>query len=245
MLNRVEFVIENKDINIQMGSLFHGFLMENIDTKYAEIIHQSSLNPYNQFLYFDKSVQSYVWRINTISKIAYEEIILPLSENLTKAIYLKHKDMNVGISEVRKYDEISIEDFAQKIYIDKPKKNIKIIFSTPTSFKTNGYYEIFPRIDLLFKSPAKKINMYSSVIKTFDVDAFKFLEESTSIFRYNLMSTKYHLEKTKINSFKGDIALDIRGNDEIKRLACFLLKFAEYSGVGIKTSLGMGGIFIE
>lgn len=245
MLNRVEFIIKNKDINVQMGSLFHGFLMESIDTKYAEIIHQSPLNPYSQFLYFDRTLGSYVWRINTISKIANEEIILPLSDTAKKIIHLKHKDMDVEISEIRRKEGISIEDFTQKIYIDTPKKNIKIIFSTPTSFKVNGYYEIFPRIDLLFKSPAKKINMYSNVIKTFDKEAFDFLDERTNISKYNLMSTKYHLERTKINSFKGDITLQLRGNDEIKRLACFLLKFSEYSGIGIKTSLGMGGVFVE
>ena len=39
-------------------SLLHGVLMEHIDSTYAELLHQQSLRPYSQYLYFDKERDS-------------------------------------------------------------------------------------------------------------------------------------------------------------------------------------------
>jgi CRISPR/Cas system endoribonuclease Cas6 (RAMP superfamily) len=43
----------------------------------------------------------------------------------------------------------------------------------------------------------------------------------------------------------GKITLVVNGPDQLARLAGAMLSFAEYSGVGIKTALGMGGVRIR
>ena len=60
--------------------------------------------------------------------------------------------------------------------------------------------------------------------------------------RYNLRSTKYLLGDVKIPSFFGEIECYINAPQHIVNMVHMLAEFAEYSGVGIKTTLGMGGI---
>ncbi len=43
----------------------------------------------------------------------------------------------------------------------------------------------------------------------------------------------------------GKITIIIRGPEQLARLAGALISFAEYSGLGIKTALGMGGVKVR
>jgi CRISPR-associated endoribonuclease Cas6 len=67
----------------------------------------------------------------------------------------------------------------------------------------------------------------------------------TAITSYTLRSTKYHLEKVRINSFIGDICMKNFSNEEYQKIFYFIMQVMNYSGVGIKTSLGMGGVTVE
>ena len=60
-----------------------------------------------------------------------------------------------------------------------------------------------------------------------------------------LMSTYFHMEGVKIKSFKGKITLKIHGPKQFVNLINLLLRFGEYSGVGIKASIGMGAINVD
>ena len=75
-----------------------------------------------------------------------------------------------------------------------------------------------------------------------DEDALAELTEHARIIRYRLNSTFFSLEGVRIPSFLGTITIKITGTATMKRFAQMLLRFGEYSGVGIKTSIGMGAI---
>ena len=47
----------------------------------------------------------------------------------------------------------------------------------------------------------------------------------------------------KIPSFIGNIDIYIRGPQTMTNLVNLLISFAKFSGIGIKTSIGMGGIW--
>ncbi len=60
------------------------------------------------------------------------------------------------------------------------------------------------------------------------------------ICEYKLRSTRFFVEKTKIPAFIGRVTIKIRGTQDFTRLVNMLLRFGEFSGTGIKTSMGMG-----
>lgn len=68
------------------------------------------------------------------------------------------------------------------------------------------------------------------------------LIDNTEIIGYNLRSTVYHLESIKIPSYIGNICIKIHGTQQMAQIVKLLLTFAEYSGTGIKTALGMGAV---
>ena len=48
-----------------------------------------------------------------------------------------------------------------------------------------------------------------------------------------------------INGFVGSLEIQIKANRTLKNYIRYMLGFAEYSGVGIKASIGMGKLRLE
>jgi CRISPR-associated endoribonuclease Cas6 len=246
MLNRLDIVIDNNNLNSNMMSLFQGVLMENIDTEYADILHNATINPYSQYLFFDKKISKYIWRINTISKKANEKIIDVIQKNIKNKIYLRKKDLELDIVDIKTYNKITYEELIAKYYINNNSNRfIKIYFRTPTSFKSNGIYQIFPDLRLIYQSLLKKFDVYATRFSLYDEDVLNNIVNNTIIKSYNLKSTHFYLEKVRIDSFIGKFNIKVIGSDCLISLVNLILAFGEYSGLGIKSSIGMGGIMIE
>ena len=72
-----------------------------------------------------------------------------------------------------------------------------------------------------------------------------YLAEYSQIVDYRLRSTKLYLEGTKIPAFMGELTIRVNAPLPILQLVEVLLRSAVYTGVGVKTSLGMGKIQIK
>ena len=121
------------------------------------------------------------------------------------------------------------------------QKYYDLEFITPTSFKSNGRYMIYPDLGMIYRSLMKKYSIVSEQ-NMYDEDTLEQLVNYSNITRYRLQSTLFPLEGVVIPSFKGNISVRIHGSDTMSRYARLLLSFGEYSGVGIKSSIGMGAI---
>lgn len=87
------------------------------------------------------------------------------------------------------------------------------------------------------------MNKYDSVArneKMVDMDTLEQLTENAQIVRYDLKSVSFSLEGVKIPAFIGKVVVKMNGTRTISNFANMLFEFGEYSGVGIKTALGMG-----
>jgi CRISPR-associated endoribonuclease Cas6 len=240
MLNRIDLVLKNKNINRNMGSIFAGYLTSIIDRDYVEYLHHLQLNPYTSYVYFDKKENRYVWRINTLDKLSKEMIIDKVSVLNEREFLLENQNINIEVEKFVRYPEV---DYST-LYLNEEKKN-KIIFNTPTSFKSQGSYQIFPQVDLILNSVVRKINEFSEEIKIEEQSVLDSIINKTSITSYTLRSTKYHLEKVRISSFIGDLYMKNFSTEEYEKIFYFIMKAMDYTGVGIKTSLGMGGVKVE
>ena len=78
-----------------------------------------------------------------------------------------------------------------------------------------------------------------------DEEVLDQLSTDTIMIGYRLQSVSFQLEGVRIPSFIGEVRWKIRGPQTMVNYANMLLKFGTYSGVGIKTSLGMGAIEIN
>lgn len=237
MLSSLKIKLDNIDeiIGYNWGSLFQGVLMENIDSQYADKLHKLKVNPYSQ--YIKRSKEGTYWIISTTNREAYEKIISPILE--VDKVVLKNKNLEIKIAD-KFLNIIKREEFIEKNLFDNNNKQ-KIIFNflTPTAFKKDGIYVILPEPELIFQNLIRKFDE-SGDETIFSHDLLNEIKKSTFISRYNLKSRLFYLEKTVIPGFIGNIEIKTETNKAIKNILKLLNDFSEFSGTGIKSSIGMG-----
>lgn len=234
---------EGKTINYNSGSLFQGILMEFIDREYGEELHLNKLKPYTQHI--EKIGDSYLWIITTLTERSKKEIIDNIIKKIPKELIIKRSDIKIEIIDINVI-EINFDKLIQDNYIDSETNNyITLRFLTPTAFKSNSKYIIYPDIELIFKSLINKYNSFADDYEINDEETFDYIVSNTEIIDYNLHSTCFFMEGIKIPSFMGKIKLKLKGTVTSKNLINLLLDFGQYSGIGIKTAMGMGCIKIE
>lgn len=198
-------------------ALYSAFLGQ-LDEDIADRLHND--------IYFNHYLTPSEWIVNT--KDEYE--FLP-------EYYLKKYETTICLHE-KTVLEIKEQELADKFLVNEPfKKNIRINFLTPTTFKQNGEYVLFPTTDLIMQSLTNKWNAWA---QTFILDDIEW--NCCKISKYNLKSVTYNLKNAKIKGFVGYVDLFFWGSESIIRLANMVCYFGGFSGVGVKASLGMGGV---
>ena len=230
----------NKDIrpNSSLASVFHGVMMETINSAYAEYLHISGVHPYSQYITNEDSCV--VWNIHTLDDTAAKNIIAVLNSDAFTSAKLKSKDIRLGVVS-KEYSETSCEELLREYYLeDNSARYVTIRSVAPTAFKSNGRYVIFPTSKLILNSLAKRYDSFSQDSAISDELLFDYIEKQTDIVEYDLKSVKFSLEGITIPSFIGTVKLRFSGSREFICLMNMLMRYGEYSGTGIKTSLGMG-----
>ncbi len=231
-----------KNFPYDAGSLFHGYLMHLIDKDSASEFHRSGLKPYSQFIEWEKD--KLFWNIQSFSSEARKIVIEPLLSSEITHIPILHKDISIPINS-KSLSETNYDALLQEQYFGNADRFMKIQFVTPTSFKVRGRHLHYPSIFHLFQSLMMKHDSINFSSEVFDEDVLDHLVNGTEIRHYRLRSYQFHIEKVRIPSFVGEIVLRFNMNQNLTNFARFLLKFGEYSGVGVKTALGMGALRIR
>ena len=155
---KVEF--DSNEINFQQSSNLQGVLMENISSEYAEKLHGNQLNPYSQCIL--KEEGKTIWYLKTLNTEAYEMLLLPMTKIDTITLRKKNKTVNLLNKTVRiKEDKELIKEF----YENKCSRYLELSFKTPTSFKRDGKYVIYPDLSLIYGSLAAIGAVDSPVVK--------------------------------------------------------------------------------
>lgn len=242
------------------GPYFQGLLMSVVDKEYAELLHGGLFNPYSQYSSFDNETGGITWTVNTLSDEATERIINPL----TKRDSFEVKGLGIHL-DVSSY---SVETKSLKSLTDvvhekqnKPERNpdqdsakaqkdvkqfdkMKLSFVTPTAFKSRGEYIFMPNSRLLFQNLLMRYETAYKGTQESDEETVSYLASHAKIVSYDLRSHYFSNVaegKKNIPAFMGNATISLGGPAPAIGLAKMLLMFGEYAGVGIKTSMGMGG----
>lgn len=237
MLAKLELKLKcEKELTYQMSSLFHGALMELLPEKYADYLHISSLHPYAQHLECREG--NWYWVITGLNKEAVKIII---QDTLWKIEYILIKKHDLKVLIVKKnYMETTYKELMDHFYEDDGKRYIQIHFLSPTAFKQNGRYLFYPDLRCVFQSLMNKYDSATAENTMHDEDTLEQICEHAQVIRYDLKSVSFSLEGVRIPSFIGKVTIKLHGTDTMANFVNMLFEFGEYSGVGIKTSLGMG-----
>jgi len=217
-----------------------GVLMEHIGAGYAAELHQLPFNPYSQYCYWDSANEILRWRICALTNEAAEQVLKPM-QGISK-ITLRRLSTTLSIS-TSSLDSIELKALTSMIH-DNPQTKVNVTFLTPTAFKSAGNYVFIPTTRLIFQNLFMRYSQIYEGDKEVDSDTIDYLESHTAIAAYKLRSQYFDLSsKTskRIPAFTGSMTISSKGPQALTGLVQMLLKFGEYSGIGIKTSMGMGG----
>lgn len=235
---RMELKAEN--LNYRKSSNLQGVIMEHIDEGYAEELHRKSVNPYSQF--FIKEQDKLYWYIRTLDNEAYEKILLPIS--LLEKFEIKNGSIQVEIVK-KSMTAFSEENLLNEFYTEDMPKYLEIEFLTPTAFKQRGKYIFYPDLQLIYGSLMRKYSAISEQFEMNDEETLQQLIEHSEIVRYRLQTKRFPMEGIEITGFTGTICIAVRGPETMARYLRMLFRFGKYSGVGIKTAVGMGAILVK
>ncbi len=241
MYAELKMELKTENLTYKKSSNLQGVIMEHIDPDYASVLHRNQQNPYSQCLIHEKD--KCFWYIRTITREAYENLILPMSE--LKSFGLKNINGDIMIGD-KTINLCAPESLLEEFYQVPGPRFLNIEFQTPTSFKTNDQYVNYPDLRLIYSSLMRKYSAASNKIEMFDDETLDQLVSYSKISRYRLRTIDFPLEATKITGFCGNLSIYMRGTNTMARYARLLLKFGRYSGIGIKSAMGMGAVrFIE
>ena len=242
MLNKTQIVFKKEnDFSFRTGSIFHGALMQIVDTEFADKMHRDNIRPYSQNVTFTDD--RIIWNINTLTEEAKINISDLLMSDSFQSLYLSHKDISLDVCDKKIISQTSYDNMFKRIYIDSQFDNYGTYrFYTPTAFKSNGRYINMPDVRLIFNSIISKYNACAISTEFSDDNLIEEIENCVNITSFNLHSSYYSLEGVKIPSFVGEITLTSYKNERMKKFISMMLEFATYSGIGIKTALGMGAV---
>ena len=246
MINRLKIEIniqDEREQKVNQMQIFNSIIKKYSTDKYIDFLSPNTLKPYNH--YVSKRGEKFFWTINTLTQEARENIILPIIENMPNQIDSNEGSFNISIKD-KILEQVTYDNLISRNCLTEEKSNyITIRFESPTSFKSLGNYKILPEMSLIYKSIIMKYNTFSRNYEIDDEDVLCSIIDNTNIIDYRLRSTRFCMENFRIPAFVGNIRIKIKGTIASKNLINLLLDFGTYSGVGLKTSLGMGGIDIE
>lgn len=238
---RMKLEADSSEFGYYQSSNMQGILMEQIDNNYAEVLHEQGLKPYSQYILVGEAKE---WIVTTLTKEAYYKIMTPLLDERFTEFTINKKDMHIKIQS-KELKKISKQELLDEFYSNEYDKYLNLEFLTPTAFKSDGRYIIFPDVRYIYQSLMNKYSASSKDMNMYDDETLEQLVRNSRIIRYKLRSTVFPLEGVKVPAFKGEIGIKITGTDTMAKYARLLARFGEYSGVGIKTSIGMGALRIR
>jgi len=230
---KIEEVYPNR-----IHALLFSILPENISEK---IHSQKNIKPfticYEQFFKRNKENETSTLKL----KLTFlDDSLFPY---LSQGIILNKKKLYIGSTEITKKNISSIEHLSYEELMENAKEETDFLFffKTPTSFKKGNSDYPLPEPVLIFKHLLKKWNKFSPFkIELSTKDMSKFLQVGGAWIK----TKKFHISPNgKAIGFYGRVFINVKTQEKgILRKFNTLFAFSPFSGVGRKTTMGMGNV---
>ncbi|MGM0502286.1 MAG: CRISPR-associated endoribonuclease Cas6 [Bacillota bacterium] len=122
----------------------------------------------------------------------------------------------------------------------RQKKKISFKFHSTTTFRIDKKHIIFPKANLVFNSLKTKWEEYNPDSLTLTAEDL----DQIYISRYNLSSTMEKFNGYPIKGFKGKCVYELSSDLSARKMReiNLLADYAFYSGIGYKTTMGLGQV---
>lgn len=216
--------------------------MENISEEAADYLHESKINCYSISVSNDD--KNVYFTINLLNEVA-EKIFsyLVLDKEIDK-IVLNNSIQKEFLVLNKQIEELTAKQLTRNFYEGISSREVVIDIMSPMSFKVQGDYYFFPDLELMFRNLMQKYNATFENTNIVDNDLLQEILENSKIVSYKIQSSYYPIHKAFIPGTIGRIKIRFKGNQTLTNYTQMLLNFGVFSGIGVKTGMGMGYISI-
>ena len=149
------------------------------------------------------------------------------------------KFMIIGVDTLPSLDsQAKLATYKELINNSNFCSKINLKFISPTSFKHNGCIQPFPLPELVFSNLLRRWNSFAPAEYHFPKVEWRGMTAA-----YDLKTEVIKKEVTEIGSV-GWVKYEFKDKEQA-RIATILANFANFSGVGRKTALGMGRVYFS
>lgn len=237
MIRQYRFALTGTEpLRIWDGYRLYSWLLENLPEEFGDLLHQQSLTPIAQYLLPEPDRA--VWTVSLLGDYAVESASALLEALPPVTLHTDHYQAALlGCTELA-----SVQAVLHAADALPEENRVTLQLRTPTAFKQNGRYVIFPQERLILQSLMAKWDAAFPECPLQDPDALEMLARGLRICDYRLRSARYGLKGNRIPGFCGELTLEANLSAPMRQLWNCLCILAPYSGIGIKTALGMGGV---
>lgn len=240
MIRQFQFaLVPPKGVRIPQAWAYrlYSWLLEQLPAQAADQLHGDTSHPVTQFLQYSRERRAAVWTLNLRGELLCTQA-LPLLQSLEQ---IELQDAVLGAQLLG----VSQPMTAQAL-LAAGRANLsgrtRLELLSPCAFKQAGRYAIYPQETLLLQSLTAHWNDAFPELPITDEDALAALLRGVHIVDYCLHTVRYGVKGARIPGALGSLTLEARLPLPLLELWNTLLAFAPYSGIGIKTTLGMGGV---
>lgn len=218
---------------IHLGRALHALVLhwiEGSDPQLSEQLHQQQNSPFTITIYPGLSGQKEL-KITLLQKKFLSPLLWGISQDLGKEIKLAQVPCQLGKS-IKWFRSSNFQSL-----LDLPAaSSLQLNFVSPTSFKQQEVIQSFPLLELVFDSLLRKWNSFVPVGGELPPCEWK-----GWVSYYDLKTQVIQLKnRTEIGCI-GSVKYQFKEPIQAK-IATTLAHFAEFSGVGRKTAMGMGQV---
>lgn len=218
----------------------YAWLLSQIPESAGDQLHEPGTRAVSQHLWRDPQTGE-PWWIVTLLNDETVQLFLPILETRDQA-RLHQGFLPFASRQVERLDDAhALVQRAQQL---PQTERFALELVTPTAFKQEGRYAIFPQESLVLHSLVSRWELSFPDVPLSDPDAMQALQRGLHIVDYRLQTLRHSLKQTRIPSFVGRIVLEARLPAPLMEVFKTLYCFAPYAGMGIKTALGMGGVHV-
>lgn len=227
---------------IHWGSVLHGMLLEHLPEPWPEQLHTNTLHPFSQWVEVREGFR-FVWHIQVLDNAL--GMVLENLLNSREEWPCRHLRCTL-IRECVTTENIDFENYVGSFFQQKyALPGIQINFHTPTTHKVQGRYALFPTVEWIGHGLNVHLCTMAPDFALADEEILQQVLCHTRISRYELRSSVYCLEGSRVTGYTGRMELHFDGPDPLRRLCGLLFSLIEWCGTGVKTSLGMGGCTVS
>ena len=222
----------------EWGYRLYAALLEEAPEQFGSDVHRDTVTPLSQFLTVGKDMVT--WTVNLLGEETEHSLSLLLEQQ--RSVWLKKDRLRLNVTDFRSE---SVRDVDNLFALSARQNGFHVLrFQTPTAFKSQGQYLNLPTSRLIVQSLLQKWNgcFPDCPIEDEDGQGMETIAAGLRCRRFQLKDRMYYLKGSSIPGFVGEMTLENRLSGFHRELADALLLFSGYSGIGIKTALGMGGV---